>query len=1393
MNATTAMLADLHRSAGRIISSLALALLAASASAQTVGFTANTAAEQYGTYQTDNGGLLNIGRAMTVSGSGIEVFQLGVFDYHGEPLAAAHTVTLFDSDTQTALASVTVPAGTAAPLINAFRFAPLATPVFLPAGNYSILAYQMTTNDPYGNGNAPGFNGGGNVSPGNGIYDFTAAGSPDYPNGNDTNQGWSTTDGEEFAAVSFTYTNVPPATGIWTGGGANNYWSTSANWNGLPIFPTQVTFAGSTRLANTNDNSGITVDGITFDAAAGAFVLNGNDITLAGNIGFSEDGIGLSVNPATPVTQTINLNMALTTDITIDTPTNGNLSLNGAITSENNLFKLDAGTLTLVGTNAVESMDINGGTNIIAGNTTLNGNSVGYDRSYLGDGDTINGCTGTLIIQPGGVFNVIGNFNDSFVIGRDSGSGTVIQNGGTFTFDCNEQYLWVGATSEAGTTAAYYMNGGLLDMSGNTLGIALGNGVLTTCAVNQVNGVITNVGNLWVGWGSGHGVYTLTGGSIYIGSTGITTTSGNYAINLGGGTVGAEASWSSSLNMTLTGSNGPVTFDTGGNTITLSGVLSGNGGLTVTDSGTLELSGGNTYTGDTTVNSGSTLQLDLTGSSLGAFRLTNGALLNLNYSGTYAVAHFYTNGVVLPVGTYNAGNLPGFITGSGNLQVASSISTGVWTGAGTNNNWSTAGNWNQNAVPIFPIGLTFAGNTQLANNNDLTGITASSITFDSAAGAFRLNGNGITLAGNIDFNGNPASPVTQTINLNMAWSASETIDTPANGNLTLDGAITSSSDTSLIKIDTGTLTLGSTNAITSWDLDGGTTTITGNTTINGDGNSRIYVGDGDYLANCNGTLVIQPGAVLTVTGNFADQCVIGRDSGSGTIVQNGGTFTFNPGSMPAGNLRLLLAATGSSATQSAYDMNAGLLDMTGDNLSIGWGNQTGSTGVMLQIGGVITNVNEMRIPTTGGGSGLGVYTLSGGKIYILGGGIVNDGPSYVINLGGGTVVAETSWSSSLNMNLTNLNGSVTFDTGAGNNITLSGALSGNGGLIVTDSGTLELQGANTYTGDTIVNTGSTLQLDVTGGDPARLRLANGAFLNLNNYGNYTVLGCYTNGVALPVGTYNAGNLGTFIQGTGNLVVAATVISQTVAYTANFNASADYFNNFLNMGHIFSVSGAGIEVFQLGYFDYQNHPLASSHAVTLFSNETAIASVTIPAGTATNLINSFAFEPLSTPIYLPPGQYTVLAYGIDDNDPNGEGANIGFNGSANLSVVNACYDWTTQGSPDYPGGPGDAPYNGYSLSWDNNTATASFTYANGIEVLAPPVVNPPVVSGGNLILTGSGGIADAGYTLLTTTNLATPLAGWATNSTGTFSGTGAFSNSIPISQSQAAQFFLLRTP
>jgi len=786
-------------------------------------------------------------------------------------------------------------------------------------------------------------------------------------------------------------------------------------------------------------------------------------------------------------------------------------------------------------------MGVNGGTNIITGNTSINGNGDGNDRLYLGDGDFLNGCKGTLVIQPGATLAMIGAFGDQFVIGRDSGSGTVIQNGGTFTFNPSSMpganlRMLVGATGNTATRAEYDMNAGLLNLSGCNLSVGWGNETGTTGLLNQVGGAITNVNELRIpttGAGTGLGVYTLSGGSIYILGGGIVNDGPSYTINLGGGTVGAEANWSSSLNMTLTGSNGPVTFNPAGNIITLSGVLSGNGGLTKVGSGTLELSGANTYTGDTIVNSG-TLQLDQPGSSVGAFRLANGALLNLNFSGIYAVAGFYTNNVALPNGVYTSSNLPGFITGSGSVQVVGAISTGVWTGGGVSDNWSAGGNWDHNVVPIFPIGLTFAGSTRLFNNNNLNAITVSSLTFDSAAGAFVLGGNSITLAGNIGFNGNPAAPVSQTINFNMAWSADETIDTPANGNLTLNGNITSGNN--FAKTDAGKLILGGSNSLDGFSVNGGTNAITGNTTINGTSGHRIYVGDGDAIVACNGTLVIQSGAAFTVNGNFDDTFVIGRDGGSGTVIQNGGTFTFNPANIAL----MLICATDVAGTAAAYDMNGGLLNMGNNTLGAGYAvGGAVTTGMVNQAGGVITNLNTLELGPQESG-GLGIYTLTGGSLYLGAGGITTAGGNYAVNLGGGTVGAYASWASSLSMNLTGSNGPVTFDTAA-NTITLSGLLYGYGGLTKAGSGTLILSGPASYLGNTTVNAG-TLQLNLAGSNPGAFYLTNGASLYLNSGGTYAVGALDTNNVALPDGVYTSSNLPGFVTGNNVLQVVSLKIS-----------------------------------------------------------------------------------------------------------------------------------------------------------------------------------------------------------------------------------------------------------
>ena len=105
-----------------------------------------------------------------------------------------------------------------------------------------------------------------------------------------------------------------------------------------------------------------------------------------------------------------------------------------------------------------------------------------------------------------------------------------------------------------------------------------------------------------------------------------------------------------------------------------------------------------------------------------------------------------------------------------------------------------------------------------------------------------------------------------------------------------------------------------------------------------------------------------------------------------------------------------------------------------------------------------------------------------------------------------------------------------------------------------------------------------------------------------------------------------------------------------------------------------------------------------------------------------------------------------------------------------------FDFTPQGSQDF----GWSGYTEIVLQGSNVTPPAA------------PVVNPVKVSGGNLILTGTGA-PNYGYTVLTTTNLLTPLANWTINTTGVTDGAGAFSNSIPINVTNPASFFRVRMP
>jgi len=118
---------------------------------------------------------------------------------------------------------------------------------------------------------------------------------------------------------------------------------------------------------------------------------------------------------------------------------------------------------------------------------------------------------------------------------------------------------------------------------------------------NQSGGTNSVSNSLYLGFGSdSSGTYNLTGGTLELKS--INKGSGNATFNFGGGTLKASDSFSTTLPMTLTGTGGNANTNTASYILTLSGLISGSGGLNKLGAGTLEFAGGITTSGTTLIN-----------------------------------------------------------------------------------------------------------------------------------------------------------------------------------------------------------------------------------------------------------------------------------------------------------------------------------------------------------------------------------------------------------------------------------------------------------------------------------------------------------------------------------------------------------------------------------------------------------------------------------------------------------------------------------------------------------------------------------------------------------------------------------------------------------------------
>jgi hypothetical protein len=79
-----------------------------------------------------------------------ELNYLGYADPTGAPLVDSHVVSLWDNSTGKVIASATVPAGNAAPLLNGYRWVQLSSTVNLNYGSYYVIGAQTDGVDLWG-------------------------------------------------------------------------------------------------------------------------------------------------------------------------------------------------------------------------------------------------------------------------------------------------------------------------------------------------------------------------------------------------------------------------------------------------------------------------------------------------------------------------------------------------------------------------------------------------------------------------------------------------------------------------------------------------------------------------------------------------------------------------------------------------------------------------------------------------------------------------------------------------------------------------------------------------------------------------------------------------------------------------------------------------------------------------------------------------------------------------------------------------------------------------------------------------------------------------------------------------------------------------------------------
>lgn len=723
------------------------------------------------------------------------------------------------------------------------------------------------------------------------------------------------------------------------------------------------------------------------------------------------------------------------------------------------------------------------------------------------------------------------------------------------TGGANTVTLMVGVDAQGGTDKAGSVNiadGTLVIADGNALGSGIahtvtiggGGGVRTLALSNNIslNPVVNNI-NI-----TGRNDSSGSGNAAILNASGNNSINGTVRFNATGGTnilIHNNAGSVLTLNSNITAANVTadryVYFNGPGDTIVNGPISNGSAVLAIVQGdGTLTLNGTNTHTGRTilnggVLNAGNELALGTTTVEVNAGKLNlNGGTLPLVAIGGLAgsgVVDSESGGTpVLAVGNSNvSSSFAGNITNTSGSVALRKIGTGTLTLTGASG---------------YTGGTTVSNGTLLVNNTVGSGTGSGGVTVISGA---TLGGSGI-VQGPVTWQSGASAAFTVTPT--TAVSGSNSTPFTVSGTVALNGNVVTVNIPGVTPLGPGTYklmnyTAGGSSGVfaasptftgagaqlgtaSSVSTSGGVVTLTvvftgvvSTWTNNGDGNWTVGANwsSNPYYPQASGdsaTLGVGSAyTTVTLNGNVSVGTLIFTNANSFDIANAGNTLTF---ANNAAETLINVAAGSSNRISAPVALNTNLTIAT-------------ASGTALAITNTIANGGGTRTLTV---SGNGTLTLAGGNSYgpaagtvgtTVGGGVVELGHNNALGAGDVNLTGSSTLRALTGLTLANNiidgTGTATVDNN-GNNVTMTGLISGAGAFAKSGSGTLTLSSANTYAGNTTINAGTVTLANAAGipGGAAKgnVTLGDGATLNLN--GNSVVL----NGLNSSTNTASVDNL-----------------------------------------------------------------------------------------------------------------------------------------------------------------------------------------------------------------------------------------------------------------------------